>query len=87
MNGTNLINALAPPVPAPLFLPLAPGAGGIMLTWSTVPGVSYQLQYNADLTETNWINLGSATTASNSITSATDAFTNSQRFYRVMVVP
>jgi subtilase family serine protease len=87
MNGTNLINALAPPVPAPSFLPLAPSGGNIKLSWSTVSAVSYQLQYNSDLTTTNWINLGSVITASNTVTTANDSLTNSQRFYRVMVVP
>jgi hypothetical protein len=31
--------------------------------------------------------LGSVITASNTVTTANDSLTNSQRFYRVMVVP
>jgi len=86
MNGTNLINALAAPIPAPSFLPPAPGAGGFTLAWSAVAGHSYQLQYISDLRATNWINFGSAITASGSVATASDSFTNSQRFYRVLLL-
>jgi subtilase family serine protease len=88
MNGTNLINALAaPPIPAPSFLPPAPGAHGFTLTWRTVAKISYQVQYISNLGTTNWSNFGSAITASNSTTSVSDSFTNSYRFYRVLALP
>jgi subtilase family serine protease len=86
MNGTNLINALAP-VPPPSFLPPASSAGSITLTWTAVTGQVYQLQYSSNLTTTNWINFGSAVTASNSIMIESDFLTNSQRFYRVLLPP
>jgi len=87
MNGTNLINALAAPIPAPSFLLPAPSAGGLTLTWITVAGNAYQLQYNSDLSTTNWINFGPVTNASGSTASVFDSFTNSQRFYRVLLKP
>jgi len=87
MNGTNLINALAPPPPAPSFLPPVPGVGGFTLKWSTVAGFSYQVQYSVKLSATNWTNFGSAITATNSASSISDSFTNSLRFYRVLLVP
>jgi hypothetical protein len=84
MNGTNLINALAAPIPAPSFLPPVSRAGKVTLTWSTVPGITYQVQYISDLRKTNWINFGSAITGSGSVTNVSDAFTNAQRFYRLL---
>jgi subtilase family serine protease len=87
MNGTNLINTLASPIPAPSFLHPAHNAEGIILTWTTVAKQSYQLQYTTNLSTTNWINLGFATNASGSVASMSDSFTNSQRFYRVILLP
>jgi hypothetical protein len=54
------------------------------LTWSTEAGGTYQLQYNSDLSSTNWINLGSPVTATGSSLNFTDFITNGpQRFYRL----
>jgi hypothetical protein len=58
----------------------------ICLDWSIVPGQTYQLQHNTDLTTTNWVNLGSAVTATNASASASDSITNSQCFYRIVLV-
>jgi subtilase family serine protease len=86
MNGTNLINALAP-MPTPSFLPPIHGSGGLTLTWSSVTGLVYQVQFNTNLLKTNWINFGSAITATGSVEAVSDSFTNSQRFYRVVLQP
>jgi subtilase family serine protease len=87
MNGTNLINALVGPIPTPSFLSPAAGAGGFTLAWSTVAGISYQVQYSSDLTTPNWINIGSPITASGPVTTLSDSFASSQRFYRVLLLP
>jgi len=58
------------------------------LTWSTEAGGTYQLQYNSDLSSTNWINLGSPFTATGPTLSTTDSLTNAlQRFYRLVLSP
>jgi subtilase family serine protease len=85
MNGTNLINSLASAVPARVFLPCPLNAGGLTLNWTSMPGISYQLQCTSDLGANNWISFGSAITATGSVTSERDSFTNSLRFYRVLV--
>jgi subtilase family serine protease len=87
MNGNNLINALAPAVPAPAFQPPVASAGKITLKWNSVSGHAYQVQYISNVTKTNWANLGSAITASNSVATASDTLTNSPRFYRVILLP
>jgi subtilase family serine protease len=85
MNGTNLINALASSIPTPIFLTPALTAGSVTLSWNTVAGISYQLQYTSDLSTTDWSNLGSAITASGPVATVSDSLTNSQRFYRVLL--
>jgi hypothetical protein len=62
--------------------------GTISLTWSTVPGLAYQVQFNTDLTQTNWANLGTALTATNTTAFASDALgPDPQRFYRIALLP
>jgi hypothetical protein len=60
------------------------------LTWSAVAGLVYQVQYNTNLLQTNWINLGSPITATTNTLSISDtnAFSSSpSRFYRVVELP
>jgi hypothetical protein len=77
------VNLKLPPV-TPL---LNPADGTFNLTWSAVSNLTYQLQYNLDLTSTNWIDLGSPVTATNNSISLPDATgPDAQRFYRVRLV-
>ena len=51
-------------------------------------GQQYQLQYNTDLTTTNWNNLGGLVLATNGTLCASDPIgTDPQRFYRVLLSP
>jgi hypothetical protein len=60
----------------------------LSLTWSTEAGEEYQLQYNSDLSSSNWINLGSSVTANGATFNTTDSVTNGpQRFYRLALSP
>jgi uncharacterized repeat protein (TIGR03803 family) len=62
--------------------------GSMLLTWSSVAEQTYQLQFNSDLSSTNWINLGASTLATNGSMSASDSVgTDLQRFYRVVLLP
>jgi uncharacterized repeat protein (TIGR03803 family) len=63
--------------------------GTLNLTFSTEAGGMYQLQYNSDLTSTNWTNLGGPATATGTTLIATDSVetTNAQRFYRLVLAP
>jgi len=57
------------------------------LTWSTEARGTYQLQYNSDLSSSNWTNLGSPVTAAGATLSATDSVTNGpRRFYRAVAL-
>jgi hypothetical protein len=56
------------------------------LTWTTVPGLTYQAQYTEDLTAAAWTNLGSALTATGGTLSTADLVTSSpRRFYRIVL--
>jgi hypothetical protein len=70
---------------APLFQPpVLTTSGQIILSWMAPQGSNYQLQYTTNLSSTNWINIGSIMTASNTLMSATDSTgSGQQRFYRV----
>jgi hypothetical protein len=62
--------------------------GALSLTWSTEAGGTYQLQYNSDLSSSNWTSLGRPFTAIGATLSTTDIVTNGpQQFYRLALAP
>ena len=78
------------PIPAPVFQSLAVSARNFQLGYYTATGMVYQVQYNTNLTQSNWFNLGSSFTAANYIFNIqdTNALNNSAtRFYRLQVSP
>ena len=81
-------NALLTVVIQPVFQTVAATNGTITLNWNAMNGLKYQLQSNADLSSANWNNLGSVITATNGIVTVSDIIgTNTQRYYRVMLLP
>jgi uncharacterized repeat protein (TIGR03803 family) len=60
--------------------------GVITLTSTAVAGLQYQVQGNTDPASTNWCNLGGLVTATNGTLTVADSCTNSQRFYRLVLV-
>jgi hypothetical protein len=78
------------PVPVPAFKATTITSSTFNLSWATMTGLVYQVQYKTNLLQTNWINLGKLLVAStNSLTiSDTNAIkTSPQRFYRLMLLP
>jgi uncharacterized repeat protein (TIGR03803 family) len=60
----------------------------LSLSWSAESGASYQLQFNSDLSSSNWTNLGDPAIATGSTLILMDSVTNvSQRFYRLALSP
>jgi uncharacterized repeat protein (TIGR01451 family) len=60
----------------------------VTMTWSAIAGQTYQVLFNDDLSSTNWTNLGGPVTATNATAIASDPISSdSQRFYRVTLVP
>jgi hypothetical protein len=56
------------------------------ITWSSVAGKTYRLQYKGNLTGESWHDISPDVTATGATTSATDAVSeSSERYYRVFV--
>jgi concanavalin A-like lectin/glucanase superfamily protein len=78
------------PIPAPTFVPggIALTNGEVALTWASLSGCVYQLQYTTGLNPPTWIDLGLPITAAASTTTAYDnPGADLQRFYRVALLP
>jgi len=60
--------------------------GNVYLTWPSVPGLTYQLQYTPTLTPPAWANVRSPITAtSNTVTGVDIDPSDAQRFYRFIL--
>jgi hypothetical protein len=57
------------------------------ITWSSAASQTYQIQYTTNLSRNAWVNLGSPIAATNTSVSASDPITNSDMFYRIVLVP
>jgi hypothetical protein len=74
-------------LPAPVIQSITLTNGVTALTWSTVAGHTYRLQYKPNLASTIWNNVTPDIIANNSTASTTDIVgVTAQRFYRVFVV-
>lgn len=59
----------------------------VTLTWSAIAGRRYQLQINSAMTSLAWGDVGAEVVASGATAVGTDTVGDSERFYRVRVVP
>src|SRR5262249_46245316 len=60
----------------------------VLLSWTSVQGHNYRVQYKDDWSATNWTDLAGTITATSTNATTTDSLsTNGQRFYRVIFVP
>jgi len=68
---------------------IALSGGSLTFGWTAVVGQKFQVQFNSDLANTNWTNLGGTVTATNSVLSVSDPLGggSTRRFYRVLLVP
>ena len=86
-SGTVFRLTLTAP-PPPDFLLLTYTGGTLNFTWTAQAGSLYQLQYCANLAQTNWINPEAAMPAAGSTLAGLDAApADAQRFYRVVGLP
>ena len=76
-------------VPPPLNLQVATTSdAGLTLSWNALMGRAYRVQFNTDLTLTNWSNLVLRRTVTNTTMTAVDStVSDPQRFYRVFLLP
>jgi hypothetical protein len=70
---------------APLFQTPTQASNALKLTWSTVAGQVYQLQYTTNLAHAKWNDIGYPMVATNGVISVSDtAGPDTQRFYRAV---
>jgi hypothetical protein len=89
LSATNSFTVIVRKVDvAPTIHSIGLTSGVVSVTWISVSGTTYRLQYENSVTSTNWNDVvpdvpatGPTTTATNVVGSAP------QRFYRVKVVP
>jgi hypothetical protein len=91
-NGLIALNlnlaAALPALKITSLVPTSTPAPGAVVTWQTLVGGAYQLQFKGDLAEPTWVNVGDLTVANGLSLSQSDTgsgFTN--RFYRVEKQP
>ena len=77
------------PLAVPAFKSAARSVGNFQLSWSTTTGLVYQVQYKTNILQGNWVNLGSAVTATTGTLTLVDtnALKFPQRFYRLQMSP
>ena len=71
----------------PALNALPPSGTNFTLSFGTVAGPSYQLEYSDDLASTNWIPLGAAVSGTGNPANLNLSITNQQRFFRITVSP
>ena len=74
-------------IPIPSLNPSVTKAGpsAIALTWNTLAGQAYQVQYSTNLASTNWLNLSTATAAGQTLSVTNPTSSNPLGFYRIAV--
>ena len=76
------------PVPAATLHAVRGNAGTLNLSWPALVGLNYQLQYKTNLAQADWQDLGSPTTATNSLANTSEPLVSDpRRFYRVKIMP
>lgn len=69
---------------APVITGIAQEPGGIVIRFDSIPGVTYRLEYKADLEAAQWTEV-SRFSAPGTSTEARDAISGLRRFYRLVV--
>lgn len=74
------------PVPMPMIQAVQQTGGTVQITWNSIAGVSYQVQYNPTLLNPQWANLGNPITATGNSTTVTESIgADTQQFYRIVI--
>ena len=75
------------PVPVPALQGLVQD-GSVVLSWTSLSGLSYQVQYSSNLFPADWNNLGGSVTATGNTTLVNEGLASGTgMFYRVVLLP
>jgi hypothetical protein len=72
---------------SPNIFGAAESTNGIAITWTTLLDRNYTVQWNANLSTTNWTTLTNLTATAFSVTVTDTAALNTNRFYRIILNP
>jgi uncharacterized repeat protein (TIGR03803 family) len=87
-GGTNGVGTVFRLAIVPEFQVVTLTNSTLSLTWSTEAGGTYQLQWNSDLSSSNWTDLRGPVTAAGAALSVIDSVTSApRRFYRLVLSP
>jgi hypothetical protein len=79
------VTGVAPP--PPLLLSPSISGSNLVLTWTAVSNLTYRVEYNPNLTPSNWSAVPGDVTSLSNLASKLEALTSSNRFYRVRALP
>jgi hypothetical protein len=86
LSATNSFTVTVPAAEVVQILSIAVAEGAAHVTWTSVAGHAYRLQYRDQLTDPAWTDVVPDVTATGPVTSATNVVGNlPQRFYRIFV--
>jgi hypothetical protein len=80
----NLSFSASAPLPVPLSFQTS--GANLILSWTSIAGQNYQLEYKDDLSATSWTPVGSPVGGSGGTLSATNSVGASNRFFRLRLV-
>jgi hypothetical protein len=81
-------NEVSYPGTPPAFGAIVVKDGQLFLTWDSIPGQAYQVQFTTNLNQCYWESVGGTITAVDTSASAIEPIgPEDQRFYRLMLVP
>jgi hypothetical protein len=84
VNGTLSITTPPPPV----IISIGVNAGVATVTWNSIAGLQYKLQFKDNVTDTEWVDTTGTVTATGPTASAENIVGDlAQRFYRVVLLP
>ena len=70
---------------APLTINVSYNNTNVLISFLTQSGLSYQLQFKNNLTDANWVPVGSSLSGNNAVQSIADLAGGNGRFYRVQI--
>jgi fibronectin-binding autotransporter adhesin len=74
-------------VPRPMIQNISGNTTSATISWNANSGVNYQVQYNTNLSTTNWLVLSNVSGASGPVSIADNHGVEPQRFYRLVITP
>jgi hypothetical protein len=71
----------------PVFRSINQVGDSVFLSWSSISGRMYQIQFKTYLTQSNWNNLTSLPATNSTMTISDVIGSGSQRYYRAVLLP